>query len=208
MTRTQTPSGSDSFNEICTMRIELADSDPLIWRELDVPTSITLKALHEVIQAAMGWFDQHLWEFRIDGQPYGLPMDEDWGAEPRREAAKKRLHDVLKPRRTTIDYIYDFGDDWLHRITVSRVRPGDPDLRYPRYIAGERNAPPEDCGGIPGFYAALAARADPDDPDHDEMTEWLDAYDPDAVDELQIKISLGRIANRRNAARARLTKKT
>src|SRR5207247_5919110 len=29
------------------------------------------------------------------------------------------------------------------------------ELSYPRYIAGERNAPPEDCGGIPGFYATL-----------------------------------------------------
>jgi hypothetical protein len=208
MTRTPTAPGSDSFNEVCTMRIELADSDPLIWRKLDVPTSLSLKAMHEVIQAAMGWFDMHPWEFRIDGQPYGLPTDEDWGTEPRREATKTRLRDVLKPRRTRLDYIYDFGDEWLHHITINSVRAGDPELRYPRYIAGERNAPPEDCGGMPGFYAALAARADPDDPDHDHMVEWLDGYDPDALDELQITISLGRIANRRNAARARLAKKT
>ena len=115
---------------------------------------------------------------------------------------------MLKPRRTRIDYIYDFGDDWLHRITLSRTRAGDPALSYPRYTAGERNAPPEDCGGIPGFYVALEARADPNDPDHDQITEWLDDYDPNALDELQIRISLSRIANRRNAARARLTNKT
>jgi len=160
------------------------------------------------IQAAMGWFDMHLWEFRIGGQPYGLPMDEDWGTKPRREAAKTRLRDVLKPRQTRIDYLYDFGDGWLHHITISRVRAGDPELRYPRYIAGGRNAPPEDCGGIPGFYAALAATADPDHSDHDHTVEWLDDYDPDALDELQIRTSLGRIANRRNAARSRLAKKT
>ena len=80
-------------------------------------------------------------------------------------------------------------------------------MRYPRYIAGERNAPPEDCGGIPGFYAALAARADPDDPNHDEMVEWLDNYDPETIDEVPLKIALGRLAAKRNAARTRLATK-
>ena len=74
---------TDSFNEIATVRIELMDSDPLIWRQVEVPTSITLKVLHDVIQSVMGWLDYHLWEFTIGQQKYGLPMDEDWGTEPR-----------------------------------------------------------------------------------------------------------------------------
>jgi hypothetical protein len=51
---------SDSFNEIVTVRIELRHTDPLIWRQVEVPTSITLKVMHDIIQAAMGWFDYHL----------------------------------------------------------------------------------------------------------------------------------------------------
>ncbi|MBV9527926.1 MAG: plasmid pRiA4b ORF-3 family protein, partial [Sphingomonas sp.] len=43
-------------------------------------------------------------------------------------------------------------------------------------------------------------------PDHDEIKEWLDDYDPETADELQIKITLGRIAKRRNAAQARVKK--
>ena len=45
--------GFDSFNEIATIRIELEDSDPLIWRAIEAPTSMTLKALHETIQQLM-----------------------------------------------------------------------------------------------------------------------------------------------------------
>jgi hypothetical protein len=115
MTAANKTPAADSFNEIATVRIELKDTDPLIWREVDVPTSVTLKVLHDIIQAVMGWFDYHLWEFTIDKKRYGLPMDEDWGTEPRADAAKVRLRDVLKPRRTKIDYIYDFGDSWEHR---------------------------------------------------------------------------------------------
>lgn len=201
-------SAADSLNEICTLRIELCDSDPLIWRQVEVPTSITLKVLHDVVQAAMGWFDQHLWEFRIGQRRFGLPMDEDWGTEPRTEAAKVRLREVLDPRRTVIAYVYDFGDDWEHRLILANTRQGEPGTGYPRYVAGEGNAPPEDCGGIPGFYEKLEIVADPGHPDHAEVTEWLDDYDPKIIDELQIKIALGRIAKRRNAAKTRLAKST
>ena len=114
----------DSFNEIATVRIELRDSDPLIWRQIEVPTSITLKVLHDIIQAAMGWFDYHLWEFTIAKRRYGLPTDEDWGTEPRLEAAKVRLREVLKSGRTTVDYLYDFGDSWEHRLSITDVRAG------------------------------------------------------------------------------------
>ena len=45
----------DSFTEIATLRIDLNYSDPPIWRLVEVPTSITLKVLHDIVQVAMGW---------------------------------------------------------------------------------------------------------------------------------------------------------
>ena len=117
---------SDSVNEIATVRIELRHTDPLIWRQVEVPTSITLTVLHDIIQAVMGWFDYHLWEFTIGKQKYGLPMDEDWGSRQRLMAGKVRLRGVLQPRKTVIDYTYDFGDQWEHRLTVTDVRAGEP----------------------------------------------------------------------------------
>jgi hypothetical protein len=58
----------------CQFRIELRHTDPLIWREVEVATSITLKVLHDIIQVVMGWFDCHLWEFTIGNQRYGVPV--------------------------------------------------------------------------------------------------------------------------------------
>ena len=182
----------------------MRDTDPVIWREVEVPTSITLQVLHDIIQAAMGWDDCHLWEFMIDKQRYGLPMDEDWGTAPRKPASKVRLSEVLRPRKTTIDYIYDFGDSWEHRLTVSRIRAGDADITYPRYVGGERNAPPEDCGGTPGFYDMLDALSDPQHPNHADIKEWAEDYDPDAVDETAIRTALDRIAQRRKTRKRSL----
>jgi hypothetical protein len=166
MSPTSESTASESFNEIATVRIELQYTDPLIWREVEVSTSITLKVLHEIIQVVMGWFDYHLWEFTIGKQRYGLPMDEGWGTERRIAAGKVRLRDVLKPRKTRIDYMYDFGDGWEHRLTVTGVRAGQPGISYPRHICGARNGPLEDCGGIPGFYQLLDAIANPNHPSH------------------------------------------
>jgi len=84
----------------------------------------------------------------------------DWGTTPRIQATKIRLRDILKPRKTIIDYLYDFGDSWEHRLTVTDIHQGEPGISYPRYIGGEWNAPPEDCGGTPGFYETLDAIAD------------------------------------------------
>ncbi len=134
-------------------------------------------------------------------------MGEDWASEPRADASKFRLRDLLTQPSTMIDYIYDFGDYWQHRLTITNVRAGDANLSYPRYIDGEQNGPPEDCGGLPGFYETLDAATDPEHTDHAEAKLWLDDYDPNKIDELPIKYALRRIANQRNAAKARLAKK-
>ncbi len=158
-------------------------------------TSITLDVLHDIIQIAMGWLDCHLWEFKIGKQRYSLPMDDDWGAAPRAEADGVCLRDVLKPRKTTIDYLYDFGDAWAHRLAVTGIRQGESGVPYPRYIGGEWAGPPEDSGGVPGFYSMLDARADPEHPSHAEITQWLNDYDPKLIDEVSLKAALGRIAS-------------
>ncbi len=193
---------ADSPEEIATVRIELVDTDPLIWRQVEVPTSITLKGLHDIVQAAMGWFNQHLWEFQIGRQIYGQPVGgETWNPNPPVSAAKVQLGELLKPRKTVIGYTYDMGDCWEHRLTLTDVRAADPAVAYPRYVAGDRAAPPEDCGGLPGFYAALEALADPDHPEHADILDWFDGYDPEAFDHLPLKAAVGRLASRRRTGR-------
>jgi hypothetical protein len=189
---------SDSFNEIATIRIELRHTDPLIWRQVEVPTSITLKVLHDIIQAVMGWFDYHLWEFTIGKQKYGLPMDDDWGTEPRIAAGKVRLRDVLKPRKTVIDYTAPAHRDRCPHRPAGRLLSALHRWQKEWTARG---------GGIPGFYELLEAITDPAHPSHAHLKEWAGDYDPDTVDALPIKYALGRIANRRNAAKARLAKK-
>lgn len=196
-------SATETLNEIVTVRIELRDTEPLIWREVDVPTSVTLIVLHDIVQTAFGWQDYHLWEFSIGKQRYGLPTTEDSGIEPAMDARKIRLRDVLNARKTNIDYTYDFGDGWEHRLTVTRKRSGTPDVAYPHYIGGEWNGPPEDCGGVPGFYQLLVVLADANHPEHAQMVEWSGKYDAKKIDIAGIGHAFSKIATRVNSAAKR-----
>ena len=66
-------SAEDSFSQICTIRIELLDTDPPIWREVEVPTSITLKVLHDIVQITMGWLASICGSSRSAAGPTGCP---------------------------------------------------------------------------------------------------------------------------------------
>lgn len=76
-------------------------------------------------------------------------------------------------------YEYDFGDNRIHRVTLVGVQPTG---KLPRCVAGERACPPEDCGGMFGFYRLLDTLADSEHEEHERMERWLGGkFDVDAV---------------------------
>jgi hypothetical protein len=178
---------------ILQVRIELRGTKPKVWRRVLVPQTITLLKLHLVIQAAFGWGHSHLHEFIAgDGERYGSadPMYDSPGSI---NSENVRLTTVL--RTSTLSYVYDFGDYWDHRITVEKTHPADPLLTLPFCIGGAGATPPEDCGGVPGYADFVRAMADPNDPEHAHMVEWIgvDAWDPAAFDSTEADDRLSQI---------------
>ncbi|WP_280547750.1 plasmid pRiA4b ORF-3 family protein [Halomonas sp. 11-S5] len=174
------------------LRIELLDTDPLVWRRVLVPEQINLHRLHEVIQAAMGWVDCHLFEFECNGRYYGEP--DDWSDRPIALARNARLKIIAaRLKDNTFHYLYDFGDDWIHRIVVEATGLAETNP-CPRLIDGAMACPPEDIGGISGFEALKEAAAGRGD-EHGEML--LDAedghFDPETLDEEEIDFMLAPI---------------
>jgi hypothetical protein len=175
---------------ILQVRIELRGMKPKVWRRVLVPQTITLLKLHRVIQAAFGWRHSHLHEFITgDGERYGSsdPMDDSGSIN----SENVRLTTVL--RTSTLSYVYDFGDNWDHRITVEKTHAADPFMTLPFLIGGAGAAPPEDCGGVPGYADFVRAMADRNDPEHNHLVEWIgvDSWDPAAFDSIEAN---GRLA--------------
>jgi len=191
--------------EIYQIKVTLRGTRPPIWRRLLMPAELTLEQLHAVLQAAMGWDDSHLHEFRIGSHRFGKPdPSERWlGRSVTLSERTTRLSSVIDRVGAKAVYTYDFGDSWEHELLVEKVLAPEPGHSYPICIDGQRQAPPEDCGGIGGFYHLLEAIRDPEHVDHEERREWLGRdCDPDAFSLDAVNRRLSHIQRRRNKTTA------
>jgi hypothetical protein len=186
---------------IARVGIYLNDIEPKIWRLVEIPVTGSLKMLHDVIQAAMGWHDYHLWHFEVDERRYGVPNPE-WPDRNLGAARNMKLGTLIDRDVRQFNYTYDMGDDWRHTVVVETVELGEHGTKYPRFVTGEGRCPPEDIGGLPGFERFLHALTDVAHEEHQHLREWHGGpFDPNEIDELAAKRKVALIAIRRHAGK-------
>ncbi len=172
-------------NRFYLLKIQLVDIEPAIWRRFVVPVGITLDRLHDVIQIVMGWTDSHLHEFTIGNKRYTeYPESREEGLA----CGRFRLGDLLKQKGRTFLYMYDFGDSWEHELVLEENRYFNPEQRSELFcLEGERACPPEDVGGVPGYFEFCNALKDSNHEEHESYMEWSggefdsEKFDADAV---------------------------
>ena len=143
-----------------------------------MPGDLELDFVHAAIQESMGWSNSHMHNFCINGEYYGDPsLSPELGFL---DECASRLQDFgLQPRAKFL-YEYDFGDDWEHEVLIEKIIEPDPGQIYPVCVAGAGACPPEDCGGVWGYYAMLKALQDSTHPDHRRYRTWMGYdFDPD-----------------------------
>lgn len=179
------------------IKIELTGSKPLIWRRVLVPEEITFERLHDVIQFAMGWGNDHLYDFNLKEEKLRITSDEEVVKEfeyyskikltekndpngyiRKRLEIKPKLSSKVKIdkyliKEKNIEYVYDFGDYWKHNITLEEIIE-DYEYAYPMCIEGEGACPPEDVGGIYGYAEFLEIIKDEAHPQHEELKQWAE----------------------------------
>jgi hypothetical protein len=169
------------------LRIELKHVAPTIWRRILVPENVTLARLHPILLWAMGWQGGHLHEYVIARLHYGMPPEEnEFGAEPVLDERRFRLNQFVESRMRRFQYIYDFGDYWEHTIVVEDIHPRKAGAPAVVCLGGENACPPEDVGGIPGYFEFLAAINNPAHEQHSELLQWIGGpFDPTAFNLLE-----------------------
>ena len=190
---------------VARLRIELRKIQPRLWRQVDIPLSSTLLALHDILQVAVGWTDSHMFVFVIGERVYGepLPHDDFWDRHVYK-AAGIRLKALIERGVERFLYVYDFGDDWKHDVFIELVRDGEADVDYPAFVGGERRCPPEDVGGVPGFMQFLEAALDPLHAEHKEvLTRYGKQFDPVDIEKRWVRLKPATLAARRRGALAR-----
>ncbi len=195
--------------EIARLKIKLTGRSISVSRRIEVRLDTRLDDLHVVLQVAMGWENCHLYEFRVGRSiRYGIP-DPAWEDAELRSAKNATLADLIDKtgRNTTFDYLYDFGDYWLHTVRLEASVDAVPDVTYPRLLEAHGRCPPEDCGGPGGYVHYLEAISDPNHEDHAEMVEWGGpGFDPGIVDEDAIRNAFAALVASKRRRRKRGTR--
>jgi hypothetical protein len=104
-----------------------------------------LTELHDAIQEAFGWLDDHLYSFWLDGRFWG--DDEQEYTSPVTPDESEHTADVPLAELDLavgqkIAYVFDFGDEWRVRLTLrEQTEPDAGD--YPRVLQRTGTAPPQ-----------------------------------------------------------------
>lgn len=193
------PSPATNSAAIYQLKVSLKGAKPPIWRRLLVSADMELEEFHYAIQAAMGWENCHLYQFK-QGQIYYQPNpDDDFkgvGGVEIEDTRQMYIGDLLRKEKQKIAYEYDFGDSWDHEIVLEKIVEPEEGQVYPVCIKGKRACPPEDCGGIWGYYNLLEILDDSQCEEHKQMLEWVGGMiDPEAFDLEEAHVRMGQLFN-------------
>src|ERR1700722_5341388 len=131
---------------ILQIKFWLAGISPMVWRRVLVPSSLTLRELHGVIQVAMGWEGIHLYDFQLRAARYG--SFEAGASSPDVTLATLRFR-----KGARFIYEYDLNIPWCHEVRIEDRLELEARKIYPVCTGGGGACPPEDCGGPEAFMA-------------------------------------------------------
>jgi hypothetical protein len=108
-----------------------------------------------------------------------------------KDYSKLKVSDLLKKEKDQVVYEYDFGDSWEHNIILEKILEEDSRKYTPICLTGRNNCPPEDCGGVWGYYSLLETLQDPGHEEYENYLEWLgDDFDPKYFNKKEINEAL------------------
>jgi hypothetical protein len=135
---------------------------PNIWRRIAARGNHTLHDLHEAIFDAFDRYDEHLYSFFFPklgskGRPlkrgeieytsseaadYDDELDEEFD-EGGRDASRTKLASLGLKRKQVFRYLFDWGDEWRHTITVEQIDAEPEKGKYPRVLEKHGKSPPQ-----------------------------------------------------------------
>jgi len=191
------------FKKTYTLKIYLSNMRPFVWRRFKVPGNITFHSLHDqVLCAVMGWArGYHAYYFlklphnkKVETVVYGPVLSEAvdmmhrsfhhvWFYDDR----IVKLGQVLQKEGEKLEYMYDLGDSFRHKIIVEKIED-DSKFGEVTLLEGERACPPEDFGSTRDYAEAVAVlkKGKGTYKDYAKMKEKfklvINCYDPEKFD--------------------------
>lgn len=170
------------------IEVSLLGIEPKIFRTFVLPASSTFRDLHDAIQDADGWEDDHMhvfWDEKGREFAGGSPIEGYDTGSSVKEDSRVKLYSYFADGKgaKNCTYIYDFGDNWEHEVRLKRVFESDEQFDR-KLLDGARAFPPEDCGGVWGYEECrgLVTGKIKKSEDAEDRLEWIGDWNPEAFD--------------------------
>ncbi|MBU8848661.1 MAG: plasmid pRiA4b ORF-3 family protein, partial [Desulfobacterales bacterium] len=113
-------------SKIWTLRVKLPQTISQCIRVIEIESSASFLQMHEAIQDAVDFDNDHLFEFFIGRHPghraYSIGSEPNWDTfNPIKTYSNVRLSSVWPlPSGMKLFYLFDFGDNWLFQINKTK----------------------------------------------------------------------------------------
>jgi len=140
--------------KIDLIRMGFDEIEEEISRVIEINDKQTLYDLHMSIQDLFEWDNDHMFSFYLgenlfdrdneySANPLGEHIDSSYGKQSK-SAAETELRDLDLPKDFTFWYLFDYGDELVHKVTVEKIREMKPEESgFPKLIEKKGNAPPQ-----------------------------------------------------------------
>jgi len=138
------------------------DYNKRIYRQIEILDTQTLEDLHEIIYRAFDRYDEHLYSFYLTKKPvrsiatrrkapeFTDPIaigDDDFFLFGKRrekyDASKTKIMDLGLEEKDKMYYLFDFGDEWWHEITLLSIIETNRKQGLPRIVKKVGASPPQ-----------------------------------------------------------------
>lgn len=128
-----------------------------IFRQIDMLGSQTLEDFHNVIFRAFDRFDEHLYSFYItqeamknirkivNSKEYSLPDEFDdnpfFPGKEKGNVTKTKIASLGLKEKEKLYYLFDFGDEWWHEITLLSTYNTKDETGFPKITKKASDSP-------------------------------------------------------------------
>jgi len=149
---------SQNTGSVCILKVALEGSKN-IWRKIAIREGQTLHCLHDIIYDAFDREEEHMYSFFFPHSPqktfnprkihqssdeYTHPYaceDKGMFGSEAQSGSKTSLKSLALTEGQVFYYLFDFGDEWWHEITVDKTGGTANDEKYPRIIEKKGKSP-------------------------------------------------------------------
>lgn len=159
------------------IRVSLKGFEKKIKRTFIINDDVTIDHFCQAIITSMNGYLEHLYVLKYKDKYYICnEMEEDDVDEIKMNYLE--ISELMLKAKDKLELIYDFGDNWVFKISVSKVMPGHNEKNI-ELVAGIGKGIEEDCGGNWGLEDLIDGTShyfhyDYNDFDLNQINEQLD----------------------------------